>query len=553
MRRRNKNNRKNRKNRIQETKARLSMENLEPRQLMTASPVYGPLPNADLSPTLRTSPKTIQTASLVTHVADSDLSSARKPVSYKVSIMKKGKTIRIEGTPFNDYVEVTQPDCQHVKVTVYKKLMGMSPYEYDHPLSTEVRHVQGNYGVKMTSKIFKQSEVSTIFFDGKAGNDYLWNGKHEAVEYDLGFLGKTLITTPVDTHDLEVLAYGGSGNDRLEGGPQDDRLYGGANDDVLIGYNGDDNLFGDSDRVRMTLPGEDGDDSLSGGSGDDLLWGEGGNDNLYGHSGVDFLYGGDGLDGLFGGAGRDWLYGGNDPDRFLWQSGDNGTVNKEDAKIKFKDGSALKVKVGGAKWSAGAWSDLDIEAVDKVFRVLHLETGNTKLLDGFDMKRRGSPDREPDAGAWFNSVTSTISIPNTVMMHEGTGEFYETILHEIGHNWDKEHGAAWEWRSLSGWTKKGSGNNSTHQQSAGENNWRHLRTAKFVSDYAQTSPLEDFSETFAAVFMDKAGLSFWRDDFDSWEYDPDEGWIAVYEDDNIVGINELDVKREYIVDWYTSM
>ena len=65
MTRRNQRNRRNNRNRQQDLKAHLQIENLESRERMTASPVYGPLPDSV--------PSNDATASLVRTSIDSGL------------------------------------------------------------------------------------------------------------------------------------------------------------------------------------------------------------------------------------------------------------------------------------------------------------------------------------------------------------------------------------------------------------------------------------------------------------------------------------------------
>ena len=518
MTRRHKRNRENQKNRSQQTQARLSMESLEPRQLMTASPVYGPLPDADLSPTFQPNfqptVSSLQAESVVGCVANPDLSSTPAPGISRTTVTQQGAKINIQGTPFNDYVEISQPDSETIIVTVFKDV---------------------NRNTVSTSRTFKRSDKTYVWFEGKAGNDYLWNGSTQSMVVELGKLGQRTIVVPFQRHDLRVIGQGGTGDDHLEGGPKNDLLSGGPNDDRLVGNNGRDMYYGG-----------EGDDTLIGGKDHDFMIGGGGNDNLYGHGDDDHLDGGKGLDGLFGGAGKDYLIGGADPDRYLWQTGDRGIVTSEDARIRFKNHSGGASH--GTRWTAGRWTDREIEAIDGVFRVLHLETGNTKLLKGFSLIRRGSPESSVDVAAWNTDWATHNEIHLSNVVFNNTDSMYESLFHEIGHNWDTEHGAERRWRSLSGWITRGRGNSSTHQQSVLANNsWRHLRSAEFVSDHAKNDPQEDFAETFSAIFMKKAGRTFGSDKIPTgMAANP---LIDPGGDNNIVDINALDTKREYITDW----
>ena len=122
MKRRNKKNRKNQKNRSQQTQARLSMENLEPRQLMCASPtpVMGPLAQGNLNSSNLTGHLPLQKAAVVSQIANSNFSRNQVTNPFHVSIRQQGSELRITGTSYDDFVEVSQPVQEHVKVTVYK-------------------------------------------------------------------------------------------------------------------------------------------------------------------------------------------------------------------------------------------------------------------------------------------------------------------------------------------------------------------------------------------------------------------------------------------------
>ena len=79
-----------------------------------------------------------------------------------------------------------------------------------------------------------------------------------------------------------VIAWGGAGDDHLEGGRYHDVLIGGRGNDTLLGHEGNDVLLGKS-----------GHDVLKGGKGSDLLVGGRGKDTLDGGLGADFLFDGD--------------------------------------------------------------------------------------------------------------------------------------------------------------------------------------------------------------------------------------------------------------------
>lgn len=75
---------------------------------------------------------------------------------------------------------------------------------------------------------------------------------------------------------LQLIAYGGAGNDTVRGASAGDLIYGGSGADTVHGNGGNDKVYG--------------------GSGDDKLYGGSGNDHLIGGKGKDTMRGGPGAD-----------------------------------------------------------------------------------------------------------------------------------------------------------------------------------------------------------------------------------------------------------------
>jgi Ca2+-binding RTX toxin-like protein len=97
---------------------------------------------------------------------------------------------------------------------------------------------------------------------------------------------------------VKINAYGGPGNDILNGGSSSDGLSGGEGNDIINGNGGDDGLSGGT-----------GDDVVNGGEGDDSIDDNDGKDVLAGGPGNDqiFDYGGAG-DVINGDAGNDTIF-----------------------------------------------------------------------------------------------------------------------------------------------------------------------------------------------------------------------------------------------------
>ncbi len=177
-------------------------------------------------------------------------------------------------------VQVTPVGALHIQGTSFDDKVTVNEKTYNGQVFLEVvnKIQNGSSFVTKEQVLIPRSQVSQgIVFEGGQGNDYF--------QY----------FCPT-TRPLNVLAFGGNGNDNLFGAGAFDVLVGGAGNDYLHG-------LGDSD----LLLGGEGNDYLRGGDGDDYLYGHTGRDNLDGGRGNDFLDGGkDGInDILFGGSGYD--------------------------------------------------------------------------------------------------------------------------------------------------------------------------------------------------------------------------------------------------------
>ena len=147
--------------------------------------------------------------------------------------------------------------------------------------------VNGNNGNdKVTIKSLDNAFRGRVELTGGEGNDILDATGSKTIKPKTGV--SPIVITPVN-----VLIYGGNGNDNITGG---------IGNDTLLGEGGND-----------TIAGGDGNDAISGGSGNDKLDGGNGNDTLLGDAGKDTLTGGNGADLLLGGDDDDNLNGGTAP------------------------------------------------------------------------------------------------------------------------------------------------------------------------------------------------------------------------------------------------
>ncbi|MEZ6091063.1 MAG: calcium-binding protein, partial [Pirellulaceae bacterium] len=307
----------------------------------------------------------------------------------------------------------------------------------------------------------------------------------------------------------------------------------------FTGGNGDDTFINDAFKPVLAHGGP-GNDYLEGGNANDVLYGGGGKDTLKGYGGNDVLFGG-GLNDV------DTLYGGSGMDRFLTQPGDvvkdgNG-LNKrkgEDAQLHFVN-------------SNSAWTDREIEVMDEAFRQLFQATGNNRLLkdSGTDnvltftkaiipSSKPGvvihgdntSPYQKNDvwySGPWYNPTKhiDKRTVPRQIRMNEwnesgslvssSNKKAIETMIHEIGHNWDSvDEGNPFfaSFMSLSGWSSTNPAG-KTHYVS-GDGQWYYAKKAasgffggKVPTSsgnsltYGKFNPREDFATAWETYFKNK--------------------------------------------------
>ena len=240
-------------------------------------------------------------------------------------------------------------------------------------------NIEGFKGSSFDDYLFIDG-VDGAWVDAGEGNDTVWAGGRDVyVEGGVGddSLNSFLLTSDVPEEDYGrvngMLAFGGVGNDTLDGAAGNDTLFGGTGDDelspgtkginYLYGGDGNDTVYASlllSRYVQIDLErgilgvnssfnprpeyeafaylydienarGDNEDDYLSGSSGanrlegmsgDDLLFGRAGNDTLDGGTGENLLDGGDGDDRLIGSDsfGNSTFIGGSGTDTIAYET-----------------------------------------------------------------------------------------------------------------------------------------------------------------------------------------------------------------------------------------
>lgn len=276
---------------------------------------------------------------------------------------------------------------------------------------------------------------------------------------------------------------------------------------VVQGGSGRDDMYGGSER-----------DVFYGNGGTDFLFGNNGRDRLYGGEGTDNLFGGEGLDGLAGGGGTDVLVGGGGSDRFLLTTSRDVVLDGQavDAAVYFENTGAFQSPNSSTLYWGGDWTHAEVETVDNALAALHERTGNNTLLktsDGDDLSfyRVGGWLTGDKVDGW-NDNDGGIFLTQSAFMAtptmSNTTNLYQTVLHEVGHNWDDEWGYLNGFTALSVWIPTHlTSTDFTNVSKYGEN-WAYKSNSQFVSSYATAHPMEDFAESFAAYFLNEMDIAW---------------------------------------------
>jgi hypothetical protein len=289
---------------------------------------------------------------------------------------------------------------------------------------------------------------------------------------------------------------------KLSSGAVIEDVQGTLYDDVIAGNDLNNDIYA-----------SDGNDVLYGFGGDDTLDGGAGDDTLYGGIGTDTLKGGPNNDALFGGPGSDTLLGGTEADRFLKQE-DFGLDSNPPIQDKVMD-PAPEDAIITFKTGNKGWTEAEIQSVDEAFAILHKATKNTKLLKtgaNADIQFvRTSVIPSSDATKVIlgdNDDKGTIRITDAGL---DNSLVVGNVLHEIGHNWDYENPRWSDFINLSGWTTAYQ-TSGAFTVTVGHKNvlWWYKTSSTFASGYAKVDPVEDFAESFAASFLQRAGLSWYK-------------------------------------------
>ncbi len=467
--------------------------------------------------------------------------------------------LEIRGTIYDDLIEV-----QEVTRVAWTKT---GPHLVPKIRAT----VRDTAGTLLVRGYFDPDSVDKVDIYASRGDDVVYNNTAIESEIDGGY-------------GADVL-HGGSAADVILGGPDNDKLYGENGDDVLQGEGGNDKLYG-RDGSFTSYSGPD-DDVLQGGDGQDRIYGEGGNDRLFGGDGYDRMFGGGGSDGLYGGAdgAYDLIIGGAGSDRFLTpaaeKSRDFTDKGSDDVEIYFEDGDEVTKEevtvIGGTvlvgtfvvttkTWPGAGWTEPDVILVDDGLALLHQESAS--LLEYYaDSSASPSPltfvrqgprtittvtysdppvvliETTPGANGW-NSGGGRITMTEDGMDNKHD-RVVQTVIHEIGHNFDDENDDWGGFMAISGWAPTASvgsmvyGLDESDFQKSGDGNWWHvtedtLSGATFARDYGMKNPYEDFATSFTAYFMFEAGLEYGGSN-------------------EITSLSEIDAKKRFLDDFFATL
>ncbi|MEM1166098.1 MAG: hypothetical protein AAGI30_07380 [Planctomycetota bacterium] len=190
------------------------------------------------------------------------------------------------------------------------------------------------------------------------------------------------------------------------------------------------------------------------------------------------------------------------------------------------DGSAF-----GRIYDYGFWEDFAAERVDVGFDAIAQSSGNQAFLSppvpGSDGKpmyipllvlKRGtvlSGPADPSANYGTGTYSCRADLYGTLSSYTNADfqfAMYATI-HEVGHTLQRTNFLGWHYER--GWVANPTSTTGLTQYLGGSTNYWHDASAilDFVSDYGDTSAIEDFAESFYAYVLDEAnypsGINFW--------------------------------------------
>ena len=206
-------------------------------------------------------------------------------------------TVYIEGTNDRDTVDIVMTNETTVSVS-------MTDFETETYQLSQVNKIRFR-GLDGNDRLTNRTDIDLVAF-GHDGDDRIVGGN--GINRIQGGDGDDIIFGG----DRNDLLKGRDGDDIIIGGLRHDRIFGGGNDDQILGQHGRDLIYGEGGNDQLI--GGQHNDRISGGEGDDDIEGEHGNDRIFGDEGDDDIRGGDGNDKLFGGEGNDTIRGENGSD-----------------------------------------------------------------------------------------------------------------------------------------------------------------------------------------------------------------------------------------------
>lgn len=311
---------------------RLSVEALETRRVLSASPGTATLTNGELV--------------ICGTAADDSIGIVNSPNGYVVVA-----NFLAENQVF------TAADVTSITITGEDGNDRLIALDMTVPVTLE-----GGAG---TDILFGGSAADTL--RGGDGDDYLYGrGGDDSLFGDAGadiLLGHAGADN-LNGGDGDDFIFGNEGDDTIDGGAGADAVFGHAGNDsvtggdggdLLVGGDGDDTMFGNAGIDRIF--GVDGSDQLDGGADNDSVYGGAGADVVIGQAGVDQLFGGDGADALSGGSEDDMLVGGADDDVLIGGAGGDSLNGQGNDDVIIAGTSASGSNASSLLNVAMAWAD----------------------------------------------------------------------------------------------------------------------------------------------------------------------------------------------------
>jgi hypothetical protein len=185
----------------------------------------------------------------------------------------------------------------------------------------------------------------------------------------------------------------------------------------------------------------------------------------------------------------------------------------EDAGFKIENGTGGSIRDPvnwweRHDWTGRNWSQDDLGRLDQAVAAMHERNGTDTLIQrsngGYVTLVRAGTCEFGGVAAW--NEDGALYFLSVAVDAAGDG-FQRTVVHEFGHNWDRESPRWADWRRLSGWTQTDPHSSAFSRTERYDETWWYLNSANFAEDYGHSHPVEDWSTSWEVYFCSRAWMT----------------------------------------------